>query len=139
MRTYPQHTAQNGAAYARLCIGAGGRPTIRISLLHRKSPSATIGFSIGQAEAVIDVLAGVVADSRKPAGSGRFPKHQARNGRAHAVLQREFESASIWLTVSLGTDRFINLPISVAQAEGLFCAMVSALRDAEAHRAGEGA
>lgn len=139
MRTYPQHTAKNGTAYARLCIGASGRPTIRISLLHRKSPSATMGFVIGEAEAVIDALAGAIADSRKPVEFGRFAKHVARNGRAHAALHRDYDRATIWLNVSHGTDRFISLPLDIAQAEGLFSAIAGALRDAEAHRVGEGA
>ena len=65
----------------------------------------------------------------------QFPRRHARNGRASANYSiNDVDRGEVRLSIGLGGNRFINVGLSIAQAEAAAEALLAALRDGEVHR-----
>lgn len=67
----------------------------------------------------------------------QYPRRHARNGRAAANYSiNDEDRGEVRLSIGLGGNRFMNIGLSIAQAEAAAEALLAALKDGEAHRAG---
>lgn len=130
MRTHSRHTGRNGRAFATVVVTTSQRISIHIAINQHHRHATTYALTIGQVQGAIEVLGAALADSTVDRIGATFKRHDAENGRARARLHRDYEGSLIWLTVILGSDRFLNLPLEIPDAEGIFSCGAAALRDA---------
>jgi hypothetical protein len=132
MKTHSRHTAANGKAFATLVETTSRRISIHLAINQNKRRHTTYALTIGQVRGVAQVLGAALADRGKTHTGGSFPRHVAEEGRAKAQLKHDYDGATIWLTVVLGSDRFLNIPLDIPDAEAVFSCATAALRDAQA-------
>lgn len=130
MKTHSRHVAGNGRAFATLVETSSQRISVHLALNQNHCRATTYALTIGQVRAVVHVLGAALADAASTQVAGSFPRHVAEERRAKAQLKKDCEGATIWLTIVHGSDRFMHLPLSIPDAEGIFQCASAALRDA---------
>lgn len=145
---FAQRTSSDGRFGAIFLINDQGKAGLRLRLPRGDGVSDYKGIGLPQGVAVIEALDLALRDVeayrrsvRADRGVAKFlPKRHATSGRATAMVKiASDDRAIITLGIAKAGTKFDHVELHLAEARAVIDVITQVLRDAEAHRAGEGA